>query len=842
MPFSLSLFLTLSAVTWLFYGLAIKDFYVALPNVLGAFLGAVQMILYIIFKYYKTPVAEKTEKSKTVTDHSIDMTKLTSVMPTPVSDTAVHPPPAIHDVPESQIQETEVKNQNMASLKDQNNKDLENQNQFNPDNVRIDRHANSKVDRHAEANIDRRPSPPIDRRAPITYRMQMLKIDVARLNALIPKPKPSEQPPEPVRTPSVDGDDPMEEDRVSTGRTLRRRMKKVARHLKRGANEKEKENFQKPVFRIPLHKPFKEAYYNHRLWMFLRETREKEEDIRRMFCEGREKMRRKITLKKKSDPGQFVIPCTVQGIEFLHTLCDTGASVSILPRVMADHLGLEIGNALVPVDFHVLDIKLNWNSSLLLGRAFLSTVGAVCNLQTNQLCLTLIDPNAHYDPIPVKKPQTIPRRINDAGIIAACHCGAEYESDYSEPIDTHPVQSIDTSHRKSTDADTENSVDTYPDEWENDYYNPTIAAYTRQEMHTDEYDENFEEERAIETSFPSIDTQLQQRCRKRASTDTTYYKSMDTDFNHVRDGDYSIGSWAAEHHHEIFAVEIATHIPGADEVFTNEELLNMQKHDHTDQIPAEASWERTRSIDTHHQKSIDKRPQQSIDFNNTTSIDNHSIPKTTINKKVKLDNQYLTPDVFGIFRDPNGFAKAIDGRTLHVSREGIAGILQTTNGADNLFMHQCSKQKTTKEFYDTAGGIENNFNQRSRHTTHPSINTDVPTIARRPEFRRRAYDLYGNMKFYWEEKDEYGVYRDDREFARDLDGRTIPVHTKDIKRLLKRASRDEPAYICLPEHASSFTQTKLVPEIYTKDEINEMFYGVCGEHERNKEAFQMKLD
>ncbi|KAF8116947.1 hypothetical protein N665_0013s0006 [Sinapis alba] len=130
MPFSLSLFLTLSAVTWLFYGLAIKDFYVALPNVLGAFLGVVQMILYIIFKYYKTPVAEKTEKLKTVSDHSIDMTKLTTVMPSPVSDTAVHPPPAIHDVPKSQIQVTEVKNQNMTGLKDQNNKDIENQNQL----------------------------------------------------------------------------------------------------------------------------------------------------------------------------------------------------------------------------------------------------------------------------------------------------------------------------------------------------------------------------------------------------------------------------------------------------------------------------------------------------------------------------------------------------------------------------------------------------------------------------------------------------------------------------------------------------------------------------------------
>ncbi|KAF2531152.1 hypothetical protein F2Q70_00029705 [Brassica cretica] len=145
-----------------------------------------------------------------------------------------------------------------------------------PNNVRIDRHANNKVDRYSKSNIDRQPSPPIDRRAPITYRVQIPKIDVARLNALRPKPTPSEQPPEPVRTPSDDGDDPMEEDRVSTGRTLRRRKEKVAKHLKRGANEKEKElrrNCERPrVFGIPLHKPSEEAYYSHKLWMFFRET------------------------------------------------------------------------------------------------------------------------------------------------------------------------------------------------------------------------------------------------------------------------------------------------------------------------------------------------------------------------------------------------------------------------------------------------------------------------------------------------------------------------------------------------------------------------------------------
>ena len=76
--------------------------------------------------------------------------------------------------------------------------------------------------------------------------------------------------------------------------------------------------------------------------MFFRETREKEEDIKRMFCEAREKMRKRVTLKKKSDPGQFAIPCMVKCIEFPHALCDTGAAVSILPRVMAHHLGLQV--------------------------------------------------------------------------------------------------------------------------------------------------------------------------------------------------------------------------------------------------------------------------------------------------------------------------------------------------------------------------------------------------------------------------------------------------------------------------------------------------------------------
>ena len=114
-------------------------------------------------------------------------------------------------------------------------------------------------------------------------------------------------------------------------------------------------------------------------------------------------------------------------------------------------------------------------------------------MQTNQLCPTLINPHVHYNPILVKQPQTSSRTINDPGLIAACHCGAEYERDYSASIETHTATSIDSAHQKSIDFLQEKSVDSSPGDWENDYYNSTMAAHTRETMHTEEYDEDYEE-------------------------------------------------------------------------------------------------------------------------------------------------------------------------------------------------------------------------------------------------------------------------------------------------------------------------------------------------------------
>ncbi|KAF2535317.1 hypothetical protein F2Q70_00004689 [Brassica cretica] len=185
----------------------------------------------------------------------------------------------------------------------------------------------------------------------------------------------------------------------------------------------------------------------------------------------------------------------------------------------------------------------------------------------------------------------------------------------------------------------------------------------------------------------------------------------------------------------------------------------------------------------------------------STELSAHRLTKGIHHRSTSVQNQ--NPP------DPDGCARPIDVHALKVSREDIADILQMANGADNLFMQQ---------------------------RTVPAHQQ------RRLEFGRRAFDPFGIRKYYWEEKDEYGVNRDDQGCARDVDGHIINVSKEDIRKLMERASRDEHSYICLPEHASSFTQTKLVPEIYTKDEINEMFYGVCGAQEKNEGDFQMKLD
>ena len=137
---------------------------------------------------------------------------------------------------------------------------------------------------------------------------------------------------------------------------------------------------------------------------------------------------------------------------------------------------------------------------------------------------------------------------------------------------------------------------------------------------------------------------------------------------------------------------------------------------------------------------------------------------------MSIDYGFLTPDEFGIFRDPDGHARAMDGRILQVSRGDIADILQLANGPDNLFMQQRSipdNIPTVPDEHPGANTTAIGSHQSYRPVGHASIDKVAPTsfdrvtpmsldkapspsIDRRYEFGHRAYDIYGARKFRWE--------------------------------------------------------------------------------------------
>ncbi|GJZ30744.1 putative ribonuclease H-like domain-containing protein [Tanacetum coccineum] len=127
----------------------------------------------------------------------------------------------------------------------------------------------------------------------------------------------------------------------------------------------------------------------------------KEEDRERIVANG--------LPKKLSDPGNFVLPVRVNGTTHLSALADMRASVSVLPYSLYKNLGLsnprsyhsnltiadntqakamgevrnvriQIGYQAYLVNFLVLDIPVDKELPLLLGRPFLRTCGALIDM------------------------------------------------------------------------------------------------------------------------------------------------------------------------------------------------------------------------------------------------------------------------------------------------------------------------------------------------------------------------------------------------------------------------------------------------------------------------------
>ncbi|KAF3510983.1 hypothetical protein F2Q69_00007332 [Brassica cretica] len=73
---------------------------------------------------------------------------------------------------------------------------------------------------------------------------------------------------------------------------------------------------------------------------------------------------------------------------------------------------------------------------------------------------------------------------------------------YSASIETHTATSIDSGHQKSTDIPHGESVDSRPNDWENDYYNPIMAVNDAPHKTPDDlYDEEYRKKGILVRKF-----------------------------------------------------------------------------------------------------------------------------------------------------------------------------------------------------------------------------------------------------------------------------------------------------------------------------------------------------
>ena len=120
--------------------------------------------------------------------------------------------------------------------------------------------------------------------------------------------------------------------------------------------------------------------------------------------------------EKMKDPGSFTIPCTIGEFEFQKALCDSGASINLMPYSVAKKLSLgeitpttvtlqmayrtlakpegiiedvlvKVGKFIFPADFIILDMEEDSQVPLLLGRPFLATGAALIDMQKGFLTL-----------------------------------------------------------------------------------------------------------------------------------------------------------------------------------------------------------------------------------------------------------------------------------------------------------------------------------------------------------------------------------------------------------------------------------------------------------------------
>ncbi|KAG9453964.1 hypothetical protein H6P81_006868 [Aristolochia fimbriata] len=159
---------------------------------------------------------------------------------------------------------------------------------------------------------------------------------------------------------------------------------------------------------------------------------------------------------KLKDPGSFTIPCEIGSNKFANALCDLGASVNLMPLSLCRYLNLgepqetgitlqftgrstkipegvdvlvKIQDFIYPCDFVVLDMEVDKNLPIILGRPFLATTGAIIDCKHGNLTLRLNNDTISFNKKEAMKQPAIPHDDFCLSIVVIDSCIAEIEEE-----------------------------------------------------------------------------------------------------------------------------------------------------------------------------------------------------------------------------------------------------------------------------------------------------------------------------------------------------------------------------------------------------------------------------
>ena len=201
--------------------------------------------------------------------------------------------------------------------------------------------------------------------------------------------------------------------------------------LQKSRIEEQFARFLKTFQKLEISMPFTEVVTQMPLYVkFLKEILSKK---RRITEEGVVNLTatcsaviKKNLPEKMKDPRSFTIPCIIGEFEFQKALCDSGASINLMPLSVAKKLSLgeltpttvtlqmadrtmvkpeeviedvlvKVGKFIFLVDFIILDMEEDSQVPLLLGRPFLATGAALIDMQKGVLTLRVEEEAADFN-------------------------------------------------------------------------------------------------------------------------------------------------------------------------------------------------------------------------------------------------------------------------------------------------------------------------------------------------------------------------------------------------------------------------------------------------------------